>query len=99
MVKKLPSLLGFRVATVLAPKYAYLVNEMKRSRKEVVRFPHYFSYSLSKRIIFRHQYLGKLCKPLSLSSLYGCSDAVFERKARKWPERTFQQKELDQVKT
>ncbi|CAM6102006.1 unnamed protein product [Calypogeia fissa] len=97
MVKKLPSLLGFRVETVLAPKYAYLVDVMKRSRADVVQFPHYFSYSLQNRIIFRHQFLGQLCETLSLNTLYGCSDAVFERKAKKWPQRMFHRKELDQT--
>ncbi|OAE24596.1 hypothetical protein AXG93_1603s1070 [Marchantia polymorpha subsp. ruderalis] len=84
MVRNLPSILGFSVVTVLAPKYGYLVDVMKRSRKEVVQFPQFFSYSLANRIIPRHQRLGKLFDLVSLSSVYGCSDDAFEKKAAKW---------------
>lgn len=84
MVRRLPSLLGFSVVTVLEPKYKYLVDTMKRSPKELVRFPHFFSYSLVNRIIPRHQILGDACQSHSLSSIYGCSDMIFEKKLYKW---------------
>jgi mTERF domain-containing protein len=85
MVRRLPSLLGFSIVTVIQPKYNYLVEVMQRSPKELVRFPHFFSYSLEKRIIPRHQVVGEANQSSrSLSSLYGCSDAVFEKKLYKW---------------
>eukprot|EP00250_Pteridium_aquilinum_P014773 c22191_g1_i1 orf=470-808(+) len=84
MVRRLPSLLGFSVVTVLQPKYNYLVEIMQRSPKELVRFPQFLSYSLERRIIPRHQVLGEACHSHSLSSLYGCSDAVFEKKMYRW---------------
>lgn len=84
MVRRLPSLLGFSVVTVLQPKYNYLVEIMQRSPKELVRFPQFFSYSLVKRIIPRHQVLGEVCQFHSLGSLYGCNDAVFEKKMYRW---------------
>lgn len=84
MVRRLPSLLGFSIVTVLQPKYNYLVEIMQRCPKELVRFPQFFSYSLEKRIIPRHQVLGEACHTHSLSSLYGCSDSVFEKKLYRW---------------
>ncbi|MCO5587706.1 hypothetical protein L7F22_041657 [Adiantum nelumboides] len=84
MVRKLPSLLGFSVVTVLQPKYSYLVEIMQRSPKELVKFPQFFSYSLEKRIIPRHQVLGDACHLHSLSSIYGCSDSEFEKKMYRW---------------
>ena len=81
MVRRLPSLLGFSIVTVLQPKYSYLVEVMQRSPKELVRFPHFFSYSLEKRIIPRHQVVGEASQlSRSLSNLYGCNDALFEKK-------------------
>lgn len=84
MIKRLPSLLGFSVKTVLEPKYRYLVNAMKRSRQELVQFPQFFSYSLAKRLIPRHKSLQDLFPELSLGSVYGCSDEVFEKKRDGW---------------
>ena len=84
MVRRLPSLLGFSVVTVLQPKYSYLVEVMQRSPKELVRFPHFFSYSLEKRIIPRHQVVGEASQSRSLSNLYGCNDALFEKKLYRW---------------
>ncbi|KAL3685943.1 hypothetical protein R1sor_003965 [Riccia sorocarpa] len=84
MVRSLPSVLGFSVLTVLAPKYGYLVDIMKRSKKDVIRFPHYFSYSLEKRIIPRHQRLGELFDSFALSSMYSCSDDAFDKKVSRW---------------
>ncbi|CAK9210751.1 unnamed protein product [Sphagnum troendelagicum] len=83
MIRRLPSLLGFSITTVLDPKYRYLVDSMKRSRAELVQFPQFFSYSLAKRIIPRHNRLGELFGSLSLGSVYGCSDEVFEKKVQR----------------
>ncbi|KAL2653896.1 hypothetical protein R1flu_022024 [Riccia fluitans] len=84
MVRSLPSILGFNVFTVLAPKYGYLVDVMKRSKREVTRFPQFFSYSLENRIIPRHQQLGELFDSVSLSSVYSCSDDDFDKKVSRW---------------
>eukprot|EP00249_Psilotum_nudum_P022173 c28403_g1_i3 orf=357-665(-) len=84
MVKKLPSLLGFSVETVLDPKYKYLIDVMRRAPKELVQFPQFFSYSLTQRIIPRNQLLGKSCQWHSLNSIYSCSNLAFEKKLKRW---------------
>ncbi|EFJ38453.1 hypothetical protein SELMODRAFT_74633, partial [Selaginella moellendorffii] len=80
MVKRLPSLLGFSIATLLVPKYEFFMKAMHRPQRELVHFPQFFSYSLNKRLIRRFERLGKHFHEQGLSSVYSCSDLVFEER-------------------
>ncbi|GLJ55235.1 hypothetical protein SUGI_1185120 [Cryptomeria japonica] len=84
MVRRLPSLLGLTVTNVLKPKYKFFIDVMQRSPKELVKFPQYFSYSLDRRIIPRYMRLGEKHNNYSLSTIYGCGDAAFEKMISRW---------------
>lgn len=77
MIAAFPSMLGQNVELSLAPKYEFLIGEMKRTNKELVEFPQYFGYSLEGRIKPRHNLLAErgLCR--SLPSMLACTDNDF----------------------
>eukprot|EP00850_Spirogloea_muscicola_P001022 SM000004S14892 [mRNA] locus=s4:32935:43984:- [translate_table: standard] len=74
MLIRLPGLLGYKVSTVLEPKYEYITEIMERSLEEIVKFPQIFSYSLSCRIKPRQVQIGTLGIRRSLTRVYSCSD-------------------------
>lgn len=77
MIVTFPSMLGQNVEVSLAPKYEYLVGEMKRTHKELVEFPQYFGYSLERRIKPRHRLLSERGLHKSLPSMLACKDGDF----------------------
>eukprot|EP00850_Spirogloea_muscicola_P001990 SM000007S20950 [mRNA] locus=s7:1099530:1110613:+ [translate_table: standard] len=82
MLIRLPGLLGYKVSTVLEPKYEYITGIMERSLEEIVKFPQIFSYSLSCRIKPRQVQIGSLGIRRSLTRVYSCSDEEFDRRSR-----------------
>ncbi|KAJ4848934.1 hypothetical protein Tsubulata_004597 [Turnera subulata] len=55
MFRRFPQLFNYSIKENLEPKLNYLVVEMGRDLKELINFPHYFSFSLENRIKPRHQ--------------------------------------------
>eukprot|EP00850_Spirogloea_muscicola_P002958 SM000011S19136 [mRNA] locus=s11:996366:1007475:- [translate_table: standard] len=84
MLIRLPGLLGYKVSTVLEPKYEYITRIMERSLEEIVKFPQIFSYSLSCRIKPRQVQIGSLGIRRSLTRVYSCSDEEFDRRLQGW---------------
>ncbi|KAJ4972026.1 hypothetical protein NE237_005125 [Protea cynaroides] len=66
MVRRFPQLLCYSISGNFEPKFNYFMVEMGRDLKELKEFPHYFSFSLEKRIKPRHQSCVEkgLCFPL-----------------------------------
>ncbi|KAF5203935.1 Transcription termination factor mtef1 protein [Thalictrum thalictroides] len=54
MVRRFPQLFCYSIKHNFEPKFNYFVMEMGRDLKELKEFPHYFSFSLEKRIKPRH---------------------------------------------
>lgn len=80
MIVAFPSMLGQSVELSLAPKYEYLVGEMKRTKKELIEFPQYFGYSLEKRIKPRHRSLSERGLHKSLPSMLACTECDFQKR-------------------
>ncbi|GAA0167497.1 hypothetical protein LIER_22419 [Lithospermum erythrorhizon] len=55
MLRRFPALFCYSMVENLEPKFNYFVVEMGRDIKELVDFPHFFSFSLENRIKPRHR--------------------------------------------
>ena len=77
----MPFLLPCRPETIKA-KFDFLVNHMHLTTDDVVSFPHYFGYSLERRIQPRFERIQALGASSALASMLCCSDIAFEKK---WP--------------
>ncbi|CAI9097629.1 OLC1v1034100C1 [Oldenlandia corymbosa var. corymbosa] len=55
LFRRFPSLFCYSVEENLEPKFNYFLVEMGRELRELVDFPHYFSFSLENRIKPRHK--------------------------------------------
>ncbi|KAI5074772.1 hypothetical protein GOP47_0010733 [Adiantum capillus-veneris] len=80
MIAGFPSMLGHNAELSLAPKYEFLIGEMKRTNKELVEFPQYFGYSLEGRIKPRHKLLAERGLSKSLPSMLACTDIDFYKR-------------------
>lgn len=76
MVHRFPPMLGYNVEGVLRPKLLFLVEEMDRSKDEVVLYPRYFSYSMD-RIQRRARVVANRNVEIDLKTLLQCNDDVF----------------------
>uniref|UniRef100_A0A0A0LV84 Transcription termination factor MTERF2, chloroplastic n=2 Tax=Cucumis sativus TaxID=3659 RepID=A0A0A0LV84_CUCSA len=77
MVVRFSPLLGYSIEEVLRPKLDFLVNIMKKPKKEVVDYPRYFSYSLENKIIPRFRALKGMNVECSLKDMLGKNDEEF----------------------
>eukprot|EP00250_Pteridium_aquilinum_P008170 c17733_g1_i1 orf=531-2783(+) len=80
MIVAFPSMLGQSIELSLAPKYEYLIKELKRTKQELVEFPQYFGYSLEGRIKPRHRILAERGLSKSLPSMLACTDNDFHKR-------------------
>jgi mTERF len=69
IVSRLPPVLSYDIETNLAPKMHYLTHGLGLSAYDMLRFPGYFSYSLTKTIEPRTRFLQKLGVPVTQSGL------------------------------
>lgn len=77
MVLRSPGLLTFSIENNYKPKTEYFLEQMNGELEELRRFPHYFSFSLERKIKPRHQTLMKHRFTMSLSEMLKVSDGEF----------------------
>ncbi|EFJ23121.1 hypothetical protein SELMODRAFT_103816 [Selaginella moellendorffii] len=58
----------------------FYVKQMKRSIKELVEFPAFFTYGLEERIRFRYKRVAEKGLSFSLAWFLNCSNAVFQQR-------------------
>ncbi|KAK9707000.1 hypothetical protein RND81_07G166700 [Saponaria officinalis] len=79
MVLRCPSLFTFSIENNFEPKLKYFVGEMKGKLEELKEFPHYFSFSLEKRIKPRHFEVMQKGVNVPLSLLLKSTDDEFNQ--------------------
>lgn len=77
MVTECPQILALSIAQVIEPSLNFLMHNMKRSVKEVVEFPAYFTYDLKSRIMPRHTMIAEKGVDCSLEWFLNCTDQRF----------------------
>ncbi|KAG6386241.1 hypothetical protein SASPL_155133 [Salvia splendens] len=77
MFRRFPSLFCYSIKENFEPKFDYFVVEMGRDLKELVAFPHYFSFSLENRIKPRHGMCVEKGVCLALPTMLKLSEARF----------------------
>lgn len=77
MILRSPGLLTFSIENNYKPKAEYFLEQMNGQLEELRRFPHYFSFSLERKIKPRHQTLMKHRFSMSLSEMLKVSDGKF----------------------
>lgn len=77
MFRRFPSLFCYSIEENLEPKFNYFVVEMGRELRELVAFPHYFSFSLENRIKPRHKMCVEKGVCLSLPVMLKPSNSRF----------------------
>eukprot|EP00246_Nothoceros_aenigmaticus_P005428 TRINITY_DN17487_c0_g1_i1.p1 TRINITY_DN17487_c0_g1~~TRINITY_DN17487_c0_g1_i1.p1 ORF type:complete len:358 (+),score=33.50 TRINITY_DN17487_c0_g1_i1:2-1075(+) len=83
MVSVFPCMMGLNLETSIKPKVDYLLVELNRSISDLVQFPIYLSYSLTKRIQPRSEYMkANGCDIPSLSYYLSCNEDVFIRRVK-----------------
>ncbi|XP_057842577.1 transcription termination factor MTERF2, chloroplastic isoform X1 [Cryptomeria japonica] len=81
MIADFPMLLKYNLS-VIRPKYLYLKRVMVRPLKDLIGFPRFFSYSLSSRIIPRHEILVENGISFSLRYMLAPTDEEFTRRVQ-----------------
>nr|CAD1833507.1 unnamed protein product [Ananas comosus var. bracteatus] len=77
MVHRYGALYTFSLADNLKPKWAFFLT-MEYARSELVKFPHYFGYSLAERIKPRYSRMRECGVRLVLNQVLSVSDSKFE---------------------
>jgi mTERF domain-containing protein, mitochondrial len=77
MALRCPPLLTFSVQRNFKPKFEYLVDAMGGGVEDVKAFPQYFSFSLEKRIVPRHQATAEAGVALPLPDMLKATDDEF----------------------
>ncbi|OAY71816.1 hypothetical protein ACMD2_00787 [Ananas comosus] len=77
MVHRYGALYTFSLADNLKPKWAFFLT-MEYPRSELVKFPHYFGYSLAERIKPRYRRMRECRVRLVLNQVLSVSDSKFE---------------------
>ncbi|GFP96026.1 hypothetical protein PHJA_001746700 [Phtheirospermum japonicum] len=80
MFRRFPSLFCYSIKDNFEPKFDYFVVEMGRELKELVAFPHYFSFSLENRIKPRHRMCVDKGVCLALPTMLKMSEARFQER-------------------
>ncbi|XP_057810878.1 transcription termination factor MTEF1, chloroplastic [Salvia miltiorrhiza] len=80
MFRRFPSLFCYSIKENFEPKFDYFVVEMGRELKELVAFPHYFSFSLENRIKPRHRVCVEKGVCLPLPTMLKLSEGRFRAK-------------------
>lgn len=83
VLSRCPSIFNCSIENNLAPKVMFLTGPMRKSVKELVTFPQFFSFSLEGRIEPRFQSTSSRGLSLGLSSLLTLSDEAFLAKCDK----------------
>ncbi|CAH8360664.1 unnamed protein product [Eruca vesicaria subsp. sativa] len=86
MISDFPMLLRYNV-DILRPKYTYLRRTMIRPLQDLIEFPRFFSYSLERRIIPRHNIMVEKRVNFKLRYMLACTDEEFERRVTEKVER------------
>lgn len=79
MIADFPMLLKYNLS-VIRPKYRYLKRVMVRPLLDLIEFPRFFSYSLTSRIIPRHEVLVDNAINFPLRYMLAPSDEEFARR-------------------
>lgn len=79
MVASCPQLLGLSIK-LMKPNSDFLVKEMKRDIRELLKYPEYLTYSLEGRIRPRHEKVKEKGVEYPLEWMLNCSDAKFEER-------------------
>lgn len=79
MIADFPMLLKYNLS-VIRPKFRYLKRVMVRPLLDLIEFPRFFSYSLSSRIIPRHEVLVENAINFPLRYMLAPSDEEFSRR-------------------
>lgn len=79
MIADFPMLLKYNLS-VIRPKYRYLKRVMVRPLLDLIEFPRFFSYSLTSRIIPRHEVLVENAINFPLRYMLAPSDEEFARR-------------------
>ncbi|MCO5579142.1 hypothetical protein L7F22_032994 [Adiantum nelumboides] len=77
MVTNCPQILALSIAQVIEPNLNFLLHVMKRSVKDVVNFPAYFTYDLKSRIMPRFNMIAEKGVDCSLEWFLNCTDQRF----------------------
>ncbi|KAL6514302.1 hypothetical protein OROHE_019044 [Orobanche hederae] len=77
MFRRFPSLFCYSIKDNLEPKFNYFRMEIGRELKELIAFPHYFSFSLENRIQPRHRMCVEKGICLALPTMLKPSEARF----------------------
>ncbi|KAI5083647.1 hypothetical protein GOP47_0003390 [Adiantum capillus-veneris] len=78
MVTGCPQILALSIAQVMEPSLNFLLHDMKRSVKDVVSFPAYFTYDLKTRIMPRYNMIAEKGVDCSLEWFLNCTDQRFK---------------------
>lgn len=77
MVSECPQILALSISHVLEPSLDFLLNGMKRSLQEVVKFPAFFTYDLKSRIMPRYKLIAEKGVECSLEWFLNCTEQRF----------------------
>lgn len=77
MVSECPQILALSIGQVIEPSLNFLLHDMKRSLKEAVKFPAYFTYDLKSRIMPRHRLIAEKGVECSLEWFLNCTEQRF----------------------
>ncbi|MCO5579571.1 hypothetical protein L7F22_033428 [Adiantum nelumboides] len=80
MVTNCPQILALSIAQVIEPNLNFLLHVMKRSVKDVVNFPAYFTYDLKSRIMPRFNMIAEKGVDCSLEWFLNCTDQRFKER-------------------
>lgn len=80
MVRDCPQVLAMSIEQSLEPSLTFLLQDMKRSIREVVDFPAYFTYNLTTRIQPRHKLISEKGMKCSLEWFLDCKDQKFSER-------------------
>eukprot|EP00250_Pteridium_aquilinum_P007542 c17231_g1_i1 orf=99-2192(+) len=78
MVSDCPQIMALSISQVIEPSLNFLLHDMKRSVKEVVKFPMYFTYDLKSRIMPRYKLIAEKGVKCSLEWFLNCTDQRFK---------------------
>lgn len=78
MIVACPQLIGLSIEKRISPNGGFLVKEMKRDIKELLKFPAFLTYDLDTRIRPRFERVKEKGITCPLAWMLNCSDAKFE---------------------
>lgn len=81
MISSSPTVFALNMEQSIKPKIEYLLKVLKKDLSELVEFPGYLTYSLSRRIQPRYEYAKEVgCDFYSLSHFLTCSEEKFRKR-------------------